>query len=509
MIPECITCEAFASSLIAGERWGECRLHSPRGDDGWPTVGERDGDGCLDHVPIKTGGPLTVPEPPVVTPVPVPPAVTPIDVVDYRVASDRDILALPWETLAPGSVVTIEAGTYHVKLLMPTGGKPGKPITLRGIGQPVFEADGAAQRPHKWYGDRLNPSQWTRPDNDDRFILAIGQRNRPDNWVGTFSAGGDPGARVGYVTIEGITFRGARQGATFLNWNQATGTHEGTTPYLPNAAGAWVVSGDGIAFDRCRFENCGDGLMVSSHRDVHSRIISVIRCAFVGNSYAGGDQHHNAYVEAEDVIFYGCWLYLPRDRVDANNLKIRAGGGGFGVSIIGCHIENGSRQIQICQPLSASLRALGLAPGVRIQCNLLIDGPDQQVQMIDFGGDVAASVAPYLTGEMRVEWNDFRSPHADPVWVRAVGGLVIARNNQLIAGGPQGAGSRWRADGGIIDGGRNQTGVMQPDGTVLLDAAPLIETTGLRPVISPPRAAGDAPRLRSEWTTMGCHEVPR
>ena len=179
----------------------------------------------------------------------------------YQIGPTRSlqsVSALP--QLHPGDVVEIDSGTYKEVMRWTSSGTAAQPIVIRGVGAPVFDADG---------------------------LRVDGVLPRPR---AVFQIEGD------FVTVENIEFRNARNG--------------------DNGAGIRITSANNVTVRGCRITQCDMGIMCDHNRNL---IIEACEIAFNGTPLYNG-YSHNLYLGGQNTTVRFCSIH---DALYGQNFKSR------------------------------------------------------------------------------------------------------------------------------------------------------------------------------------------
>lgn len=271
-----------------------------------------------------------------------------------RFAAIREV---PWPALNPGDRVDIywRATAYKEKWCINRSGTEAAPIVVRGIANslgalPVIDGEGAVTV--------TNQFCW----NEDRGAIKVG--------------GGNGEEIPRNIVIEQLEIKNAKGGVTF------TTSGGGTAYYIDNSSGIFVERGYGITIRRCLIHDNGNGIFVASGNSYQARDIMIERNHIYDNGYYNGDQQHNTYTSAINIIYQFNRMTMPAGR-SGNNLKDRSANAIYRYN----WIESGNRQLDLVDAPTA----ISTAPGYHDSYaygNVLIDysGYDNS-QLVNFGGD--------------------------------------------------------------------------------------------------------------------------
>ena len=208
-----------------------------------------------------------------------------------------DPSAVPWESLAPGTLVRIHyrQAPYAHKWVIAVAGSADRPVVVRGIPHegmlPVITGENATTR--------LQLDYW----NEGRSVVKVGGASHPSDLPT-------------HITIENLEIRSARPPYTFTDDGGNVQT------YSDNAAAIHVEAGAHITIRNCILRDSGNGFF------------STAQCADLlleGNHiYDNGIENsiyqHNNYTESLGIIFQYNHFGPLRAGCRGNNLKDRSAG---------------------------------------------------------------------------------------------------------------------------------------------------------------------------------------
>lgn len=341
-----------------------------------------------------------------------------------------EIQEVPWESLEPGDVVSIQyrEEPYRSKWVLCCRGTEARPIVVRGIpgpdGQlPVIDGRDAVTRPQLNY--------W----NEVRGILKIGGANRPADRM------------PAHLVVESLEFRSARPPYQFTG-------RSGIGEYSKNAAAIFIEKGEHITIRNCTLRDCGNGLF--SARD--SSQVLVERCRILENGIEGSIYEHNNYTNSQGLTFQFNFFGPLRDGAPGNNLKDRSSG----LVVRYNWIEGGNRALDLVDSqLHAEPEGMGAAPTF-VYGNVLIQRAEPgNNQIVHYGGDsqrgeqyrrgilhfyhnTVVSERPGRTVLIRLSSSDQRADcRNNIVWTTAPGRQLAI----LTGGGTVELGANWLKEG--------------------------------------------------------------
>ena len=262
---------------------------------------------------------------------------------------------VPWESLAPGSLVNIyyRPQPYADKWVIAVAGTPQAPVVVRGIADnghlPVITGENAVTRQQLDY--------W----NEDRSVIKIGGSSHPSEFPS-------------YITIENLDIRSARPAYTF------TDDHGSLQTYRQNAAAIHIETGSHITIRNCELHDCGNGLFSGSQ----SSDILVESCYVHANGIENSIYHHNSYTESLGITFQYNHYGPLRDGCLGNNLKDRSAG-----TVVRFNwIEAGNRTLDLVESDHAELYNDPSYSQTYVYGNILIKHDVQENgQVLHYGGD--------------------------------------------------------------------------------------------------------------------------
>jgi len=306
----------------------------------------------------------------------------------YEVGPGRgytSIGAVPWETLVPGDHVLIHwrSTPYAEKWVLARQGTASAPIVIRGVPgpageRPVIDGSNATTRTQLRY--------W----NQERGLLKIGGASVPADTMPQ------------HLVVDGLEFRNARQGLSFL-------ASDGTTrQYTANAAAIYVEKVEHLVIRNCVLTGSGNGLFIGSDDSVASRNVLVERSYLHGNGNLGSAYEHNSYTSGVNVVFQFNRLGPLASGAGGSNLKDRSAG----LVVRYNWIDGGNRQLDLVDA-PAAVRADAGYRTTLAYGNILIEpaGAGNQ-QMVHYGGDSGAADR-YRAGVLYMYQNTFISHRTD------------------------------------------------------------------------------------------------
>lgn len=346
----------------------------------------------------------------------------PMTATVYEVGPGKRFAAIgevPWAALNPGDRVDIywRSTAYKERWCINRSGTTTAPIVIRGIPNslgalPVIDADGAVTAATQYC--------W----NEDRAAIKIG--------------GGSGEEIPRNIVIEQLEIKNAKAGITFKPSQGGTGF------YIYNASGIFVERGYGITIRRCQIHDNGNGIFVASGSAYQARDIMIERNHLYDNGYFDGDQQHNTYTSAINIIYqFNRMTMFGRG---GNNLKDRSANAIYRYN----WIEAGNRQLDLVD----AHPAISSAPGYHDSYaygNVLIDhvGYDN-AQLVNFGGD-SADRTLWRQGTLYFFNNtvvSYRYDEPQLVRIGHVNGRADVRNNIVYT--PNGT-LHMLSDAGTID----------------------------------------------------------
>jgi hypothetical protein len=262
---------------------------------------------------------------------------------------------VPWESLAPGSLVRIHyrEEPYANKWVLAVAGTADAPIVVRGIPQdgvlPVITGENATTR--------LALDYW----NENRSVIKVGGSSRPS-------------AIPSYLTIENLDIRSARPAYTFTDdsGNEQT--------YSSNAASIHVEEGSHITIRNCILHDSANGFFAgagSSDLLLESNFIA-------DNGIYSSIYQHNNYTECRGITFQYNHFGPLRSGCRGNNLKDRSAG-----TVIRYNwIEAGNRTLDLVDSDHGDLIDDPSYPETFVYGNVLIKHDVvENGQVLHYGGD--------------------------------------------------------------------------------------------------------------------------
>lgn len=267
---------------------------------------------------------------------------------------------VPWESLAPGDVVSIHARPepYRGKWVICARGTPERPILVRGVRDaagrlPVIEGDGAVtRRALDFWGE-------------ERGIVKIGGANRPADVL------------PAWIVVEGLEIRGGRPPHAFTG-------RRGLTPYASNAAAVFIEKGQDITIRGCVLADCGNGLFVSPQ----TARITIEGCDIRGNGIEDSILEHNAYTQSRSIEYRFNRFGPLRAGCRGNNLKDRSAD----IVVRANWIEGGNRCLDLVDgDWPEADAAIPVRQRTLVAGNVLVKLDDHSNnQVVHYGGDSGA-----------------------------------------------------------------------------------------------------------------------
>lgn len=262
------------------------------------------------------------------------------DEIVYRVGPGQPLASLaevPWKTLAPGNKVLVHwrAQPYAEKILVSTRGTAEAPITLEGVpgpnGElPVIDGTNAVAAANigyaPWFGDVM-----------ERSIIAI-----------ACGAGAPAGFKPGHLVIANLelTMSGAK-----LPMPSYTKPDGSPASYYSSAGAIFLYGAEHVTIRDCIIHDVPNGIVTTggSTEATLTRDVIVERC-WLYNAGKGGT-YHGSNLMTEGVGFTVQFSRLDRSLNGNNvaNVLDRTAGTVYRYN----HIEGGSNQLALIEPLSA------------------------------------------------------------------------------------------------------------------------------------------------------------
>jgi len=263
---------------------------------------------------------------------------------------------VPIENLTAGDTLYIHhrSTPYAEKFVLGAAGTQSQPVVIHGVADsggnlPVITGDGATTR--------LQLDYW----NEVRSVIKVG---------GTST----PGDNAGYIIIENLDVRSAREAYTF--------TDDSGNPqqYAGNAASIHIERGDNITIRNCKMRDSGNGLFTGST----ATSVLIEYCEVYDNGKENSIYEHNSYTESDGITFQFNKYGRLRTNCLGNNLKDRS----KGLVVRYNWIEGGNRQLDLVDSDYAAFYNSQEYRSTYVYSNILVEMQGQgNRQIVHYGGD--------------------------------------------------------------------------------------------------------------------------